>query len=293
MVNRLALSPNQTVDPHRHAQTQIVVPHTGVLAVTTAGGTWVVAAPDQAILVPPHLVHEHRAHTSCAVTTIMLAFPPMTDTPADQPLVVGLSRLAQHVLDALCQSERPLRQRSALENVLRFELRDGRDAAHPLTLPRPRNPKLVALSGALVRSPDDQRSLADHARTLRVGERTLRRLIRSELGMSFPQWRNLVRLATSLAYLADGESVNRTAYRCGFTSPSSFITQFRELLHVTPGVYQRRMRRSAQAPAGPDDRTGRFLQFPAEHKIFGHAVNPPEGIDAVDAADGPMADAIP
>ncbi len=244
IVQRLVLSPDQTVRPHQHEQTQIVVPHTGVLGVTTAGGTWVVAAPDQAILVPPRLVHAHRAHTHSIITTIMLTFPPLRGAPSDRPVVVGLTPLARHVLDALGEPERLDRQRSALENVLRYELTGGRDIARPLSLPTPRDRRLVALSSALVRMPDDRRSVAEHARELGIGERTLRRLIRSELGMSFPQWRNLLRLVASLTYLADGESVNSTAYRCGFTSPSSFITQFKEFLHVTPGAYQRQMRAS-------------------------------------------------
>ncbi|WP_051772245.1 helix-turn-helix domain-containing protein [Saccharothrix sp. NRRL B-16314] len=253
VVQRFVLSPDETVTPHRHEHAQIVLPHTGVLAVTTTSGTWVVAAPDQAIVVPANLDHAHRAHTHSVVTTIMLAYPPMPAMAGDRPVVVGLTPLARHVLAALSEPDRLARQRSALESVLRYELRDGYQNARPLSLPTPRDRRLVALSSALVQAPDDRRSLAEHAQDLGIGERTLRRLIKAELAMSFPQWRTLMRLVASLTHLANGESVNNTAYRCGFTSPSSFITQFKEFLHVTPGAYQRQMRASTMESARESD----------------------------------------
>jgi AraC-like DNA-binding protein/quercetin dioxygenase-like cupin family protein len=245
ITRRLTLQPGETIDPHRHEQIQVVVPHSGVLAVTTPDGTWFVAAPDQAVLMPAGVLHGHRAQTRSVMTATMLAFPPVPHAPTDRPVVVGLTPLARHVLQALGQPERLGRQRSALENVLRYELRGECDIGQQLSLPKPRDRRLVALAGVLIRAPEDRRSVGEHARGLGMGERTLRRLIRAELGMSFPQWRNLLRLVASLTYLTNGESVNSTAYRCGFTSPSSFITQFKQFLHVTPGAYQRNLQSAA------------------------------------------------
>ncbi|MFE5870745.1 AraC family transcriptional regulator [Streptomyces roseifaciens] len=245
VVRRFVLRPDETVPPHRHEQTQVVVPHTGVLAVITALGTWVVAAPDRAVVIPPGLEHSHRAHTRSLVSTIMLAYPPMRARAGDRPTVVNLTPLARHVLTALSEPDRPARMRSALENVLRYELRSEKHQSNALSLPTPRDPRLLAMSSALIHAPADGRSLDDHARDLGTSQRTLRRLIKAELGMSFPQWRTLVRLVASLAHLANGESVTNTAHLCGFTSPSVFIARFKEFVHVTPGAYRDRMLGSA------------------------------------------------
>ena len=244
-VRRLVLSPDDTVDLHRHEQTQVVVPQTGVLAVTTGWGTWVVAAPDRAIVIPAGVDHAHRAHTHSVVTTILLAYPPKLTRNGSCPAVVALTPLAQRVLAALADPDRPVRQRSALENVLRYELHDDHHHSWALSLPTPRDPRLRTLASTLIHAPDDRRGLAEHARELGTSQRTLRRLIAAELGMSFPQWRTLVRLVASLTHLANGRPVNTTAHMCGFSSPSSFIARFKEFLHVTPGAYQDQLRGAA------------------------------------------------
>jgi AraC-like DNA-binding protein len=72
-----------------------------------------------------------------------------------------------------------------------------------------------------------------------ASERTLARLCRADLGMSFPQWRTQLRLHHALVLLADDTPVTVVAHRCGWSSASAFIDVFRRAFGHTPGTYRR------------------------------------------------------
>lgn len=76
-------------------------------------------------------------------------------------------------------------------------------------------------------------------RAVGAGDRTLSRLIRRELGMTFPQWRIQMRLYRALILLAEGTPVSTVAHRCGWASASAFIDVYRRTFGHTPGARYR------------------------------------------------------
>lgn len=124
-------------------------------------------------------------------------------------------------------------ERERLLAVLLDRVRRARE--QPLHLPAPRDPRLAAVWAALRADPADSRTLARHAADAGTSERTLARLCRKELGMTFPQWRTQLRLHHTLLLLAEGVSVTQVAHRCGWSSASAFIDAFRRALGYTPG----------------------------------------------------------
>jgi AraC-like DNA-binding protein len=88
--------------------------------------------------------------------------------------------------------------------------------------------------------PADGSTLAELGRRAGAGERTLSRLFRADLGMTFPQWRTQLRLYHALRLLADDEPVTAVAHRCGWSSASAFIEAFRRAFGETPGAHRRR-----------------------------------------------------
>ncbi|TMR09445.1 helix-turn-helix transcriptional regulator, partial [Nonomuraea turkmeniaca] len=105
----------------------------------------------------------------------------------------------------------------------------------PFHLPAPEDPRLAAVCAILHRDPADASTLAGLAAQAGASERTLARLFRRELGMSFPQWRTQLRLHHALLLLADGVPVTAVAHRCGWASASAFIDVFRRAFGYTPG----------------------------------------------------------
>jgi len=63
--------------------------------------------------------------------------------------------------------------------------------------------------------PGDSSDLGQLGRVIGSSERPLSRLFRQGLGMSFRQWRTLLRIQHSLIHLADGMSVIDTATDLG------------------------------------------------------------------------------
>jgi AraC-like DNA-binding protein len=106
-------------------------------------------------------------------------------------------------------------------------------------LPTPADPRLAAVCDLLHRNPADPRTLASLGAATGVGERTLSRLFRREMGMNFPQWRTQLRLYHALRMLADDVAVTTVAQHCGWSSTSAFIDVFRRAFGHTPGSHQR------------------------------------------------------
>lgn len=231
------LTAGERVEAHRHDDHQIVYAGSGVLAVTTDAGTWF-APGARAIWVPAGTVHAHRAHGHLDMHTIGL---PARDNPLglDVPTVLTVGPLLRELIVAYTRAPRddsPERRR--LRAVLLDQLRVS--PQRPVHLPAPTDPRLVAVCAALHHDPGDQRTLAALAADAGVGERTLTRLFRSDLGMTFPQWRTQLRLYHALKMLADGAAVTAVAHRCGWSSTSAFIDVFRRAFGHTPGTHLRR-----------------------------------------------------
>jgi AraC-like DNA-binding protein len=87
----------------------------------------------------------------------------------------------------------------------------------------------------LLRDPGDRRNLAQLGAAAGVSHRTLTRLFRAEMGMTFPQWRTQLRLHLALRLLAEGLPVTTVGRRCGWSTTSAFIDVFRRALEHTPG----------------------------------------------------------
>lgn len=232
-----ALAPGERIDAHRHDDHQIVYAGSGVLAVTTDAGTWF-APGTRAIWVPAGCVHAHRAHGHLELH--LLGLPADTNPLGLQaPTVLAVGPLLRELILACTRDphdEGPERQR--LRAVLLDQLRAS--PQQPVQLPAPTDPRLVAVCDQLHRDPADPRTLGELAAGGGAGERTLSRLFRRELGMTFPQWRTQLRLYHALRMLADGDPVTAVAHRCGWASTSAFIDVFRRSFGCTPGSHQRR-----------------------------------------------------
>ncbi|NIQ52362.1 MAG: helix-turn-helix domain-containing protein, partial [Gammaproteobacteria bacterium] len=89
-----------------------------------------------------------------------------------------------------------------LVGVVLDELKNLRAA--PLHLPLPRDPRLKAVTDALMASPGDPSDLADWGRRAGASGRTLARLFRRETGMTFAGWRRRLRLLAAVSRLGAG-----------------------------------------------------------------------------------------
>ncbi|GGT35545.1 hypothetical protein GCM10014713_31520 [Streptomyces purpureus] len=187
---------------------------------------------------PAGCVHAHRAHGRLELH--LLGLPADTNPLGlDAPTVLAVGPLLRELILACTrgpQEDTPERRR--LHAVLLDQLRAS--PQQPVQLPTPTDARLVEVCALLGEDPADPRTLAALGAATGAGERTLSRLFRRELGMTFPQWRTQVRLYHALRMLADGLPVTTVAHRCGWSSTSAFIDVFRRSYGYTPGAHQRR-----------------------------------------------------
>jgi len=223
------------IDAHRHDDHQIAYAARGVLAITTDAGSWVAPAT-RAIWVPAGTVHAHQAHGDVELHLVGL---PATENPLglDRPAVLAVGPLLRELIVAYTprpHDETP--ERARLRAVLLDQLRASPQA--PLHLPAPRDPRLGALCAILRADPSDGRTLAALGREVGASDRTLARLFKADLGMSFPQWRTQLRLHHALLLLAGDAPVTTVAHQCGWSSASAFIEVFRQAFGHTPGAHR-------------------------------------------------------
>jgi AraC-like DNA-binding protein len=225
-----------------HARGHVVYAASGVLAAHTERGTSIVPA-DRIAWTPAGLTHYHRAHGDTDMRIEFLA-PSLARLMPDRPAVFLASGLAREVLLVLTgpgnyDDAAPGYSRSARSRLLRVlvdELRETHE--QPLHLPEPRDDRLQAIARMLSEKPAENASLAELGKTIGASTRTLSRLFRDELGMTFHEWRTHLRVYRALVLLADGHDITRTAHACGWANPSGFIVAFTGIIGTTPGRYR-------------------------------------------------------
>lgn len=228
------LASGAAIDAHRHDDHQIVYAGRGVLAIRTSAGSWIAPAT-RAIWVPAGIVHAHQAHGELELHLIGV---PANDNPLglDEPTVLAVGPLLRELILAYTHTphdDSP--ERGRMRAVLLDQLRAS--PQQPLHLPTPASPQLRAVCEILHADPADGRTLAALGRETGASDRTLSRLFKTDLGMSFPQWRTQLRLYRALILLADDTPVTAVAHRCGWSSASAFIDVFRRTFGHTPGTH--------------------------------------------------------
>ncbi|WP_372511266.1 AraC family transcriptional regulator [Streptomyces cylindrosporus] len=220
---------------HRHTRGHLVYAARGVLSVRTESGTSIVPA-NRVAWTPAGFTHQHRAHSDTEMRIVFLPASLARLVP-DRPAVFLVSGLAREILLTLTGPRSHDRAASArLRRVLVDELHEANE--QPLQLPEPRDDRLRAVARILHEQPADNSSLAELGRAVGAGARTLSRLFRDELGMTFYEWRTQVRIHHALVLLADGHDTTRVAHACGWANPSGFIEAFASIIGTTPGRYR-------------------------------------------------------
>jgi AraC-like DNA-binding protein len=212
------------------------------LAVHTQRGLSIVPA-NRVAWTPAGSTHYHRAHGDTDMRIVFLP-PSLAPLIPDHPAVFLASGLAREALLALTgprnyEGTAPRYGGSARSRLLRV-LVDELDESHeqPLQLPEPHDDRLQAVARMLHENPADSTSLAELGKAVGASTRTLSRLFRNELGMTFYEWRTQLRIYHALVLLADGRDTTQTAYACGWANPSSFIAAFTSTIGTTPGRYR-------------------------------------------------------
>jgi AraC-like DNA-binding protein len=221
---------------HFHNADQLVYATQGVMTVRTDEGSWVVPTC-RAVWIPAGTPHTITMSGPVAMRTLYLqsrlakALPPKC-------CVVNVSSLLKELILHACtftNLTRRIEWQRHLIGMITDQLRNIHTL--PLQLPNPSDPRALRIVAALLGHPADRRSLARLCKLAGAGKRTVERLFKEEVGMTFGKWRQQLRLMHAMRLLAEGAKVSHAAMEAGYGSPSAFISMFKRTLGTTPAAY--------------------------------------------------------
>ena len=104
----------------------------------------------------------------------------------------------------------------------------------PMQIRMPQDPRLRKVCRALLDDPASPRTCSQWGDVAGASARTLERLFRKEMQLSFGLWRRQVRLLEAMDRLAAGTPVTSVALDLGYRSPSAFTVMFKRALDCLP-----------------------------------------------------------
>ena len=223
---------------HKHPWHQIVFPFEGILQ-TKVTDTQFVVPHSGMLFIPANTWHESFVMTETKFIGIYLNPEINIDFPlAAKAISVTpfLRELILHINQSVTRSNASQVEITKLLDVLIDQL--GRGEPYDMTLLLPRDRRLMQIFKALMANPQCATKLSGWAKQVGASERTLSRLFIKELGMSFPLWRQHLRLVSSLSLLESKDSIQEIAYNVGYNSDSSFIYAFKSVFKQTPQQYR-------------------------------------------------------
>ncbi|PWE53395.1 AraC family transcriptional regulator [Metarhizobium album] len=220
---------------HQHPQGQLILALHGAVTCTAESGVWIVP-PDCGLWVPGGVPHSNRV-TSNARLTYLFVEPGAAMLPAEC-CTLSVSPMLREMIHRLADLPERDRRDAHVDRLMRVMLDElALMPRERLELPVSDHPKIALIAAALLSDPSDRRTLGQWAEHVAVSERSLKRLMVQETGLSFGRWRRQLHLVIALRELAGGATVQKVAGDLGYETTTAFIVMFRKALGTTPSRY--------------------------------------------------------
>ncbi|MBY3321616.1 AraC family transcriptional regulator [Rhizobium laguerreae] len=223
------------VPQHQHTQGQLILALHGAVTCRTENGIWIVP-PDCGVWIPGGVPHSNQA-TSNARLSYLFVQPDAATLP-QECCTLSVSPMLREMILRLADvsvNYAPDDHVGRMVRVLLDEL--AQMPIQGLELPASSHPKIAAITAALMAEPSDRRTLVDWAAHVAMSERSLKRLMVQETGLTFGRWRRQLHLVIALRELASGATVQRVSSDLGYESATAFIVMFKKALGTTPTRY--------------------------------------------------------
>ena len=230
------LSKGEVLPFHHHKRGQLVYASQGVMSVTTHSTSYIVPS-QRAVWMPEHVEHKIEALSDVSMRTLYIDPNLQISVPGHTCILQVSPLLRELIITAVSQGttyEEGTPQ-SRIMSVILDQI--GELPIVSLALPMPQDDRLIKITRALIIEPANQLDLEHWAKQVGASKRTLSRLFKSELGMSFTQWRQQRRIHRAIELLSTGLSVTTIAQEVGYENTSAFIAVFKRSLGITPFNY--------------------------------------------------------
>jgi AraC-like DNA-binding protein len=231
---------NTETRQHSHDWGQLQIIKGGTLELN-AKGVRFLAPPHLAIWVPAGVEHYSYNRKPLNYCSLNIAQSRAREMPG-YTCLISVTPIVSAIIEDFRQRRISVAESvpdQRLANVLLDQLVISKEQQHflPSSSDKHIQPILQALEG----DPLDDTALSVWADRVHTTERTLARRCRSELGMSFTEWRIRARYLHSMTLLKQGLSVKEVALTLGYKQASPFIAMFKKYAGETPEQYKNRL----------------------------------------------------
>lgn len=231
---------------HQHPWPQLTFSTRGVIRLSTEDGSYIVP-PSRALWVPADMPHSITLIEDAELRTVylhgwMAPTWPQCEVLEISPLLRALMLALDTTPDDQAGADPHAAQRERwIAPLLVDELE--RATQIRIDVPLPADKRLRQLCETLLRNPAARATLAERAAAIGASERTVARMFRDQLGMSWQAWRQQAVLAHALPLLARGMPVSQVAAASGYATDSAFCAMFKLATGQSPTAFQHRKAR--------------------------------------------------
>ncbi|GIU44547.1 AraC family transcriptional regulator [Shewanella algidipiscicola] len=235
---RLMGGDRETETPlHQHYKSQLVMPLSGFVKCNIADAIWMVP-PHCAVWIPSQVRHSNLVSKEANVCMLFID-PEVAGLPT-KICTLSISPLLRELIVHLTSQEQTYQAGSTTDNLVNVLLDQLRVMpTEQFNFPIPSEPRLKAIAMCLLSQPAERQTVREWASQFAMSERTLSRLVKQHVGLSFGRWRGQLHLVLALQWLTCGESVQRIAEDLGYESVGAFINFFKHALGQPPKQYMK------------------------------------------------------
>jgi AraC-like DNA-binding protein len=222
---------------HSHQVGQLLFIREGLAVLTVQKSTYTLVH-GLCVWTPPGTPHSMQALGAVGGRAFYVPQQMCTEFPRETK-TISVTPLLEQVVSRLAGQEvisSPVSVQERLLSVLGDEL--NRPQPEFIHLPAPKDKRLQNLVGLQTSIPELDHDLNSWARKIGMSKRSITRQFRKELGMTFGQWRQRMRILRAGVMLMTGSSVTDASVAVGYDSVSAFTKAFRLIYGQPPSQFR-------------------------------------------------------
>ncbi len=205
-----AFSAETRTGSHSHDRAQLLFATKGLMVADTSAGTWLVPR-GHALWMPAGLTHDVSMHGAVSMRTAYIRAAEAARLPLTCR-VLKVGPLLEAVLAALAETSSEVGCTARTDHLIWLVLDEiDRAPSTTLALPLPNDTRLARLAHALMADPGSTLTVDGWCEVVGLSRRTMTRQFRSQVGMSFGDWRRRLRLLSAARRVADEEPLAKVA----------------------------------------------------------------------------------